>query len=171
MRTSNTLTNQRFFHSCQVWNSFYVWIITKFDLICLLKIQNDRICTRSSNWKKCRVVVVVVVVVVHEFVEKFVVLFFDRNFKMFKSWKDSTTNFENDSKMFWNETKTNNKFVNSNTIFYIECDSFEKCELFEFKCVIVIVFFLTTTLFWSKTKMNLIFMIMTTTMRFNEIEF
>ena len=31
-------------------------------------------------------------------------------------------------------------------------------------------FFLTTTLFWSKTKMNLIFMIMTTTMKFNEIE-
>ena len=43
--------------------------------------------------------------------------------------------------------KTNIKLVNSNSIFYVECNSFEKYKLFAFECVIVIVFFYDNIVF------------------------
>ena len=63
---------------------------------------------------------------------------------MFKRKKNSIANFEKISKKrktFRNKTKTNNKFVNSNSIFYVEYNSFKKYKLLAFECVVVIIFF------------------------------
>ena len=87
--------------------------------------------------------VVVVVVDVDEIVVV-VVLIFDLNFEMFKRKKNSIANLEDVSekrKAFRNKAKANNKFVNSNSILYFECNSFEKYRLFALECVIVIVLF------------------------------
>ena len=97
-----------------------------------------------SNRRRIVVECYVVVVVDVDEIVVVVVLIFDLNFKMFKRKKNSIANLENvfeKRRAFRNKTRTNNKLVNSNSIFYVECNSFEKYKLFAFECVIVIVFF------------------------------
>ena len=86
--------------------------------------------------------VVVVVVDVDEIVVV-VVLIFYFNFEIIKLIKYYIANLEyvfEKKRTLRNKTRTSNKLVNSNSTFYVECNSFEKYKLFAFECVIVIAF-------------------------------
>ena len=116
-------------------------LTTKISMILFQILNFCRFRTWSSN---LRLIECVVVVYVDEFeivVNVEIVEILDLIFEMFRRREDFATKIDEllRKRTFRDEARAC-IFVNSNTIFYFECDSFAS-NLFEFECIVVTAFF------------------------------